>query len=345
VRGRSPQLDLLRGIAVLAVIACHYPVHDFFRRVGWAGVDLFFVLSGFLISGLLFADWKRDGKFSIGRFFVRRGLKIYPGFYVFLLVTAPLAVKFSSPRRFISEVFFLQDYLPHVWDHTWSLGVEEKFYLVLPFVLLLLSISVKVGNTNFSWIPALSIVLLVGCLCLRFLATQDAASTDPVAYPAHLRMDSLFAGVALGYLFHFHNGTFCRCSRQWLFPAAILLLIPLALFGAQVSMLWFVLTFNTLGFSLLLLWIMPRTAIRFRPLERVGVYSYSIYLWHFFVWIWMKPFKPTILTFAINLAASIAYGVCAAEIIEFPMLRLRDKLFPASRPIPSSPEPQGSSGS
>src|ERR1019366_6522082 len=147
---RSPQLDLLRGMAVLLVIAHHYPYYDYLYRVGWAGVDLFFVLSGFLISGLLFTDWKRTGRLSIGRFFLRRGLKIYPGFYVFLLITA-LSLRLHG-GRFWNEVLFLQDYLPNFWAHTWSLAVEEHFYLLLPFVLLIFSKSATPGKTFFRWI-------------------------------------------------------------------------------------------------------------------------------------------------------------------------------------------------
>ncbi len=114
---RNPQLDLLRGIAVLLVIAHHYPYYDLLHQIGWAGVDLFFVLSGFLISGLLFSDWKRYGRLSIGRFFVRRGLKIYPGFYVFLLITALPLIRMQGTRPFWNELLFLQDYLPHFWSH------------------------------------------------------------------------------------------------------------------------------------------------------------------------------------------------------------------------------------
>jgi|SRR5580704_9096389 peptidoglycan/LPS O-acetylase OafA/YrhL len=74
---RNSQLDVLRGLAVLAVMFCHYPCYPWFDS-GSASVDLFFVLSGFLISGLLFTDWKRNGEITLSRFFVRRGFKIYP---------------------------------------------------------------------------------------------------------------------------------------------------------------------------------------------------------------------------------------------------------------------------
>src|SRR5208282_5492945 len=84
---RNKRLDILRCIAVIIVIFHHSGESTFFARVGWAGVDLFFVLSGFLISGLLFSEYKRRRSINFKRFFIRRGLKIYPAFYVFLLLT------------------------------------------------------------------------------------------------------------------------------------------------------------------------------------------------------------------------------------------------------------------
>src|SRR5262245_1722109 len=126
MRGRSPQLDLLRGIAVLVVLLVHYPYFKVFE-VGWVGVDLFFVLSGFLISGLLFNDWKQNQSISLSRFFIRRGFKIYPAFYFFLFTLLPVVILQTSHQkhdvgaRVLAEVFFVQNYLPHIWLHTWSL--------------------------------------------------------------------------------------------------------------------------------------------------------------------------------------------------------------------------------
>ena len=85
---RNNRLDVLRCVAVLLVLMNHGRVSEFFNRTGWAGVDFFFVLSGFLISGLLFGEHEKHGTINFKRFFIRRGLKIYPAFYVFLILTA-----------------------------------------------------------------------------------------------------------------------------------------------------------------------------------------------------------------------------------------------------------------
>src|ERR1700691_3959576 len=134
VQMRNKRLDILRCVAVVMVILVHSGESRFFSRVGWTGVDLFFVLSGFLISGLLFSEYKKRKAISFKRFFIRRGLKIYPAFYVFLLCTGIAQyVRFhvlAAPALFLNEIFFVMNYFGGVWYHTWSLGVEEHFYIL-----------------------------------------------------------------------------------------------------------------------------------------------------------------------------------------------------------------------
>jgi len=125
-------------------------------------VDLFFVLSGFLISGLLFSDLTSNGSIALRRFYLRRGLKIYPAFYFFLAGTS-LLWPVTLPHKFLlSEVFFLQSYLPHIWQHTWSLAVEEHFYFVLPLLLLVLH-----RGKRLHYLPILSLLLVIGCFLGR----------------------------------------------------------------------------------------------------------------------------------------------------------------------------------
>lgn len=153
---RIAHLDVLRGVAILLVLGRHidscpieqpYPLYVAMRlwqRCGWIGVDLFFVLSGFLVSGLLFREYKQHGNIRLSRFFVRRGLKIYPAFYLFLAVIVGLGlyrgegVPLSS---ILAAAFFVQNYAPNLfgtWSHTWSLAVEEHFYLLVGILLAVL---------------------------------------------------------------------------------------------------------------------------------------------------------------------------------------------------------------
>src|SRR5262245_42677041 len=97
---RALRLDLLRALAIFLVLGRHmYPLADrtpqpilfmcqLWRSSGWIGVDLFFVVSGFLVSGLLFSEYQQRGKIRIWRFYIRRGFKIYPAFYLMILITA-----------------------------------------------------------------------------------------------------------------------------------------------------------------------------------------------------------------------------------------------------------------
>ena len=101
---RNKRLDILRCIAVITVILHHSGESSFFTRVGWIGVDLFFVLSGFLISGLLFSEYKKRHSISLKRFFIRRGLKIYPAFYAFLLLTGVIGGWFFTRIQLVGSI-------------------------------------------------------------------------------------------------------------------------------------------------------------------------------------------------------------------------------------------------
>src|ERR1700675_1801152 len=112
MRARNQWFDVLRGVAILLVLGRHYDYRyiRIWHSIGWAGVDLFFVLSGFLISGLLFSEYKTRNSISFKRFFIRRGLKIYPAFYLFLFLTGMLSrivFRTLSPvTHYFHEVFF-----------------------------------------------------------------------------------------------------------------------------------------------------------------------------------------------------------------------------------------------
>src|SRR6516164_11144842 len=131
---RSTVLDALRAVAILLVLGRHANIAEVWSRIGWCGVDLFFVLSGFLISGLLFQEYKRFGEIRLRTFWLRRGLKIYPAFYIYILtelVTYLLVYNklpgAKSPSLFWLDATFLCNYWESLSGHTWSLAVEEHF--------------------------------------------------------------------------------------------------------------------------------------------------------------------------------------------------------------------------
>ena len=151
---------------MLLVSAYHFAYFPVLSNIGWCGVDLFFVLSGYLISGLLFSEYSRTGTFNVGRFWLRRGLKIWPSLYVFLVAALPLAVS-NGPGwgpSMLASAFFYSNYSQTIRlvGHTWSLAVEEHFYLALPLLLLLL-----IRLKRLPLVPWVGMALLAICMALR----------------------------------------------------------------------------------------------------------------------------------------------------------------------------------
>jgi peptidoglycan/LPS O-acetylase OafA/YrhL len=373
---RNKRLDVLRCIAVVIVIAHHANLYHLATKTGWVGVDLFFVLSGFLISGLLYSEYKTHRAIDIKRFFIRRGLKIYPAFWVMLLATLVAQLLFwkhSVPfRPYLYELFFIQNYHFGIWTHTWSLAVEEHFYIVLPLLLLILIRSSSNQTDPFSSIPRIFVVVASACLIIRIVTISIISPaifrTPWVMNPTQCRIDGLFFGVFLGYLYHFRPRTIAalfQSRRNHIFLAiltAVLLSCCFIYTRDDRFLLTYGLTFLYLGFGLLLMLTMYVRNVLSGPAATaatwigelcayIGMYSYSIYLWHVMfieaVQIFLRkqivhiPFDvPKSILLSIYLIGSIALGVILARLVEFPVLRFRDRIFPAlQRRPPVSPDP------
>lgn len=177
---RMIQLDILRGVAILLVIFAHtippetsswQSVFRYLQILGTTGVDLFFVLSGFLVGGLLFKELLTKSHLDVRRFLIRRGFRIFPSYVVFLTFVFLLLLLHKSftdsIRELLPNLIHLQNYLGSPREHTWSLAVEEHFYLVLPFLLLLLTVRQKSKLTSIPAVPFISIALIVLCALFR----------------------------------------------------------------------------------------------------------------------------------------------------------------------------------
>jgi peptidoglycan/LPS O-acetylase OafA/YrhL len=359
---RLAGLDILRAVAVLLVIF-HHGIHDrtlvgwsdlgagvarFLGRGGWIGVDLFFVLSGFLVSGLLFKEHQRTGSLSPVRFLVRRGFKIYPAFYALLAFTIGKALVEGLQLDQISwsnvaaEVFFFQNYTHGVLPHTWSLAVEEHFYILAAVTLALMAR--KGGRDPFRRLPVVFAAVAVFCLAARLLMTAAIPGYHAYVhlFPTHLRLDGLTFGVLLSYLFHFRRGWLDRlvAGREGLLAVAgLLLLLPAFLFphGETPAIYSVGVTGFYVGSGLLVLALVmrpPAESLAVRAAAYVGRHSYSIYLWHMtvIVNVWRFTDGPGV-TSPVHLAGFVALGllvgVAAAKAVEMPALRVRDRLYPA----------------
>jgi len=352
-RPHQLSLDLLRALAILLVLGRHSFSAGFWHNIGWSGVDLFFVISGFLVSGLIFEEYTRTGDVRIGRFLARRALKIYPSFYLFLsvsLIAAGLVGKEYTPSQILSEVFYLQSYIEGMWMHTWSLSVEEHFYLILAFVVVFWrrrGSSIDYRRTM-GLLLGISLVLVLNriyyCWGHRSESSFDFTGT-------HLRADGIWVGVILSYGYHFGQ------IKRWIQSHPRLLWVPVV--GMMLT-LWLYpagsFAMNTLGFSIIALGfgcvLCKGLAAEFRlqllreqgwvlrgvidGLSAIGRHSYSIYLWHLLADnVLMKAglFERLGLIYGrtaaglITVVFSIVLGIIMAQMIENPILRWRNRVI------------------
>jgi peptidoglycan/LPS O-acetylase OafA/YrhL len=335
---RNQSLDVLRCIAILLVLAAHVPYYQHLAQLGWIGVDLFFVLSGFLISGLLFSEFKSSGGIDFPRFFIRRGLKIWPPFFFFVtwVIVSQLAVRPHHVQwhTVAANVLFLQNYFGSpgtLLDHTWSLAVEEHFYVLLPLLFMLLIYLRRKARNPFESVPVIFVTLAVVCLALRWqYGYREALMT-------HLRLDSLFSGVMLGYLYHFRRVWFKKLTGNYGLAITMACCLPAA-FIDRLRYQVLGLTVLFVGFGFLLCWAVDRKPqtkmgeIALAVPSAIGFYSYSIYLWHPIVLnVLASHFKLGFSVFWFCIVACIGIGIGMAILIETPSLAWRNKRFPGPK--------------
>jgi peptidoglycan/LPS O-acetylase OafA/YrhL len=346
-------LDLLRAAAILLVLMSHYmgfvshaPTFGVVGKVGWAGVDLFFVLSGYLIGNQLLAPAARGEPLSLKTFFVRRLLRTLPNYYVVLAVYwlfpgPPLGGSgMADPWRFLT---FTQNFglaYGQTFTHSWSLCIEEQFYLLLPLVVLALA---RLGfPVRLAW------GLLVGGI-VAGMATRAAAYAlhghdafmAEVYYSSFCRADELLPGVAIALLRNFHPHAFARllrhanalCAAGLALSVGILTCIHLDWPTTSVT--------STFGFSLLAIGFALLTCAALSPaciLNRIDIpgasqlalWSYAVYLVHKPVFMALRPHLERLhidagapVTVVAVMGAGIAGGWVLYRCVETPFMRLR----------------------
>lgn len=353
---RNAGLDILRFVALVLVLVRHLePPPDgggallqTLIRGGWVGVDIFFVLSGFLVSGLLFREYRQHQRVDIKRFLIRRALKIYPSFYLMLFVTLVVMLLRGQPvepAKLLGELLFLQNYLGALWPPTWSLAVEEHFYILIAVVFYRF-VQSRPGHTDpFSRVPAMFLTLILVCLGFRLLnlVIWDEYTNRRFLFGTHLRMDSLMCGVFLSYLWHFHGleGWVRRWPGWLLGVVGAAAFIPAFIYPMQeyplLSVLGVMLFYVGGGFLVLaFVRIEKAPGVLLRGIAALGAASYSIYLWHMPVHRWGGLVMVKILGVESHailavayLAGSFAWGYIMNKALEWPMLRLRDRLYPS----------------
>lgn len=286
--------------------------------LAYTGVKIFFVLSGFLITSLLLRELQETGTLSLRRFYWRRTLRIFPAMYAFLFVVGiGYAVGIvpagqDGPFKISSAAAYISDYVP-VWGwplhHTWSLSVEEQFYLLWPVALLVC------GTRRAGVFPA---VLIAVALISRAVAYDE------------YRFDSVADSLAVGCLASIYRAPIeGLLLRVWprSIPTSALLLLPILLLPAAnhysrrlvfSSVVGIPLMNLAIGIAMLAVILRPPSWLNARPLVGLGHLSYSLYLWHL---PWVRDFRSGWLW----LPAALLCAWLSYRFVEQPVLRWRDR--------------------
>lgn len=287
--------DFLRSIAIFLTLCRHsFPSSSILCQVGWAGVHIFFVLSSYLIANILFTEYYATGKVNVFRFFIRRALKIYPPYYLFILISVYknrdlLFTSLDYRLHLAGQVFHVQNYTGPLWYHTWSLAAEEHFYLGICILLsVYIAVSKKAGLKNLSW---LFMAVIVVVPMLRYRSTV-LFHTDWFM-GTHYIMDSFAFGALLALCKFIYPDFFNRLLdlKHWLLVPIFVLLIPLFLWPVGNLFLNSAgMTCMFIAFALMVMYLLSIETFSksrhivsvaiIRPLAWVGIASYSIYLFH-----------------------------------------------------------------
>lgn len=315
-----PDIDGLRALAVSIVLIYHTGITGV--RGGFIGVDVFFVISGFLITSLLRTDLERNN-FSIARFYERRVRRIFPALIAVIAVTlaaAPIALfpvemrttaltaitaltSFSNIYLLYSAGYFGADVNSQPLIHTWSLGVEEQFYLAFPLVLAVIGTSRP--RTAFWVIAGLALASLIGGILLT-TANRDVAYYFPLTRAWELLVGSLLAYRGLPLM--------PRLFRELGMLAALLLLVACSVkFHSGLAFPGYYAVIPCLAAAVLICVggqgpTIVKSLLSAGPVVWVGKISYSLYLWHWPIFIYYQLVRGT------ALSAPEAFGLVAASI-------------------------------
>jgi peptidoglycan/LPS O-acetylase OafA/YrhL len=325
--GHLAGLDGLRAIAVLAVILYH-------AGLGWLpggslGVQVFFVISGYLITGLLLAEWRRTGGIDLPAFWLRRARRLLPALFFLLALTlaaavvllpdevAHLRIDAAAAVAYVTNWYLIsgqQSYFetvgrPSLFLHLWSLAIEEQFYLLWPIVL-------SVGLLFFRRGAVLLLTLLLAFDSAVLMAVLFVPDVDPsrLYYGTDTRLSGLLVGAALAFVWVPRRAPLEGPSDAadlragvWQSRRVAILLDAVAVVGLA-SMGWFFVATDDVGpflymggFTLLAVITAAVIAgavhplgrvgrvLDVRPLSWIGIRSYSIYLWYWPVFVMLRP--------------------------------------------------------
>lgn len=339
-----PSLDGLRAMAVLLVIAHHSGFPGF--SAGFLGVDMFFVLSGFLITRLLVIEWRARGDISLYNFYIRRALRLLPALFILLLAYASVIFVFAKDKRaylvdipiviFYAANWFRAFGSPHPGNlgHTWSLSIEEQYYMIWPALFLMLSRRFAARMAGAGPVLLLAVVFTAW----RVFMTLSGYPDHRIYNGLDSRADLLLYGSALALW---------MCGRQVQgggdsgsrFPAYLVISVSGALayalsldmkgyflFGmplCAVSVCCFIYQAAVFPESSLSRWF------SFPAISRMGKISYGMYLWHYPITRAMPILLPAYwrdwTAFPVVLLLTLLASEISYRAVEKPMLDLKER--------------------
>ena len=339
---RNASVDFFRALAILSVVIYH------FKRgllYGYLGVDLFFVISGLLIGGLLVKDLKSGQPINFFKFILQRGFKIWPSYFIFLILGSVLAnilyqdiqpIQIIPLNDYARYVFFYLNYTGNAaaaFAHLWSICVEEHFYIMLPLLFILIQ---KLFNNKIYLFSAVSAVIAAGII-FKYLSHNFTKSTD-VTSGTHNRIDALAWGVLLSLIVAFYPDLIKPKLTK-----IILFTVGLIMFCFALLIRYFTDSINyiEIGFHsivpfcfFLMLAGTYYMNIRFIGSFRfIAYFSYNWYLWHqLFGFAITYYFGKDYLGFIIYITISFSTAILFTIIVEEPFLSMRKsfltRLFP-----------------
>jgi len=357
---RLRNLEMIRGIGILIVVAHHlpHPEHAGFTAVSqslWFIVDLFFVQSGFLITSQLFGQMGRDGRVALGSFWAKRAFRILPLYFVCLgLVAAfdPRALSFAPWAHMV----LVQNYAPGLFHHTflnsWSLCVEEHFYIALPLLIIAGSLLPKRARLRCAALAA--IALLIALPLMRHDAWQERVAPlvgvkrfdefhTWIYFRTHLRLEALVLGTALGWVSVQHPALLRRVVERWSTHCAILAAAlyvvgfgVLADRAGRAGATWGM-SYGAIICLLITIAALRRTdalpARAMRATLYLGALSFPLYLIHPLVIAWTRAVieprlslgRPWVLVVMVVLTLAASWLLHHA--VEKPALRLRRRIL------------------
>ncbi|HET7848567.1 MAG TPA: acyltransferase [Pseudolabrys sp.] len=330
----NPALDGIRALAVLQVVAFHCNVPGV--SGGFLGVDIFFVLSGFLITTILAEEFAKSGTIRFRSFYMQRVLRLGPALVAMLtayLALAPLLFPESGTaahwRDAALAAFYLSDYamafwhVPDTMKHTWSLSVEEHYYLLWPVAL---SFVLRLGRAR-----TVALLLLICCMDM---AWRDVVLLHAGWNEAYYRFDTRLTGLLIGAALALSGA---RLPPRWAGPLSALgLFVVVAAPGfwswlSDPALIWGVPAAELASLLLISGALSDSNCITvrllaLRPLAFIGTISYAIYLWNYPIARLLRDDLPWYQTFAITLPLSLAFATASYFLIEKPINKWRKGL-------------------